>query len=149
MSALRTEQWLKSLLPFVQNIFIYGDNRPYLIALITIKSIRNMSVGDCYMIPDDIKYYFRSLGAIAVTSREVMKNYIIGRVVFETIQEYNKEYCSSSDFYIRRYAILPRPFTLDRDEISYAGELKRRMIIENYSELIESMYLSYFDPITI
>lgn len=137
------------MLPFVQNIFIFGDNRPYLVALITIKSIRNAAVPDCYMIPDDLKYYFRSIGAIAVTSREVMKSYVIGRVIFETIQQYNNEFCSSGDFYVRRYAILPRPFTIDRDEITYTGELKRRMIIENYRDLLESMYLSTFTQIQI
>ena len=41
---------------------------------------------------------------------------------------------------VRRFALLPRPFAMERDELTPKQSLRRRVIEANYRELIEGMY---------
>ena len=41
---------------------------------------------------------------------------------------------------IKRFAILPRDFTMERDEMTPTLKLKRRPILEHFSEAVESLY---------
>ena len=42
---------------------------------------------------------------------------------------------------IRRWKLLPRELTLEAGEITPTLKIKRRVVLERYSELVASMYL--------
>jgi long-chain acyl-CoA synthetase len=41
---------------------------------------------------------------------------------------------------IKRFAILPRDFTLEQDEVTPTLKLKRRAVLENFAGAVESLY---------
>ena len=41
---------------------------------------------------------------------------------------------------IKRFTLLPEPFSMERGELTNTLKLKRAVVAQNYSELIEKMY---------
>ena len=41
---------------------------------------------------------------------------------------------------IKRFAILPRPLSMETDELTPTLKLKRRIICQNYAEEIDALY---------
>ena len=41
---------------------------------------------------------------------------------------------------VRRFALLPRDFTIDADEITPSMKVKRKMIDKNYKDIIDGLY---------
>jgi long-chain-fatty-acid-coA ligase len=41
---------------------------------------------------------------------------------------------------IKRFTLLPEPFSMERGELTNTLKLKRSVVSENYKELIEKMY---------
>lgn len=62
---------------------------------------------------------------------------IIGlfRARIETLQQQFAHYEQ-----IKRFTLLPEPFSMERGELTNTLKLKRSVVAENYKELIEKMY---------
>jgi long-chain acyl-CoA synthetase len=43
---------------------------------------------------------------------------------------------------VKRFAILPRDFTIEAGEVTQTLKLRRRAITENFSQEIEALYVS-------
>ena len=41
---------------------------------------------------------------------------------------------------IKRFAIVPRDFTMERDEVTPTLKLKRRVVIEHFAEVVDALY---------
>lgn len=82
-----------------------------------------------------------------------MRSYTINNLVSDTVEQYNANFAITPEFQyilninsIRRWAILPRPFTYERDEITYTDELRRDVIEEHYKDVLDSLYGASFMP---
>ncbi len=99
--------------PYVSNAVVVGDNRPYIVALITVDA-------------DEVK------GVGAPDSPEV-------RAAIERgVEEVNAELGRVEQ--IKRFTILPRDFSTEQGEITATLKLKRRVCLDHFSEEIERLY---------
>ena len=57
------------------------------------------------------------------------------RARIETLQQQFAHYEQ-----IKRFTLLPEPFSMERGELTNTLKLKRAVVAQNYSELIEKMY---------
>ena len=99
--------------PYVSNAVVIGDNRPYIVALITVD-------------PDEVK----ALGA--PDSPEVQAT------IERAVEEVNAELGRVEQ--IKRFTILPRDFSTEEGEITATLKVKRRVVIDHFSDEIESLY---------
>lgn len=121
-------QKLESLLElnkFISHAHIHGDQKKYVVALITLnpQSIRE------YAEKEDISY--KDLSALA-------KNPKIRRLIHESVSEVNSKLASFES--IKNFEILPRDFSLDEGELTPSLKVKRKFIDSKYKETIEKLY---------
>ncbi|HXG59629.1 MAG TPA: AMP-binding protein, partial [Thermoanaerobaculia bacterium] len=118
------EALLKSS-PYVGTPVIIGDRRKYLVALI---------------VPNFEKLE-RDLAAmgIRVSSREELVAHPKVREIFQSeIDRLNQNLPSYEQ--IRRFALLPRDFTIENDEITPSLKVKRKNIDQKYKDIIDQLY---------
>lgn len=99
--------------PYVSNAVVVGDNRPYIVALITVDA-------------DEVK----ALGA--PDSPEVRA------AIEHGVEEVNAELGRVEQ--IKRFTILARDFSTEQGEITATLKLKRRVCIDHFSDEIERLY---------
>jgi long-chain acyl-CoA synthetase len=94
----------------VSQALVIGDRRPYLTALITVDE-----------------------AAAGGRDREAVQNEI-QRIVDDVNLDLTRHE------QIKRFAVLPRDFTMDDGEVTPTLKLKRRVICERYADEIEKLY---------
>jgi long-chain acyl-CoA synthetase len=99
--------------PYISNVVVIGDNRPYLVALITVDADEVKALGA----PDSPEVH----AEIARGVEEV--NVDLGRVE-----------------QIKRFTILARDFSPEEGEITATLKVKRRVVIDHFGAEIESLY---------
>ena len=99
--------------PYVSHSLVVGDNRPYIVALITVDSDEAKALGA----PDSPEVHAAIERAVAEVNRD------LGRVE-----------------QIKRFAILPRDFSAEEGEITPTLKLKRRVIIDHFRDKVERLY---------
>ncbi len=99
--------------PYVSAALVLGDNRPYIVALITVDRDEVAGLGA----PDSPEVR----AAVERTVEEV--NATLGRVE-----------------QIKRFAILPRDFSVDEGELTPTLKLKRRVCLEHFQDEFEQLY---------
>ncbi len=98
--------------PLISQAFVYGDKRPYLVALITLDE-------------DEV-------GAIGAGEDEIN-----GRVR-ATIDAANRKLARFEQ--VRRFAVLDRDFSQDAGELTPTLKVKRRVVEEHFADEIEKLY---------
>ncbi|HEX7626795.1 MAG TPA: long-chain fatty acid--CoA ligase [Gaiellaceae bacterium] len=99
--------------PYVSAALVLGDNRPYIVALITVDRDEVAALGE----PDSPEVR----AAVERTVEEV--NATLGRVE-----------------QIKRFTILPRDFSVDEGELTPTLKLKRRVCLDHFREEFEQLY---------
>jgi long-chain acyl-CoA synthetase len=99
--------------PYVSQALVVGDNRPYLVALITVDGEATAALG-------------------AADSPEVRA------AVDGAIEEVNRDLGRVEQ--IKRFAILPRDFSVDEGEVTPTLKLKRRICLQHFADEIEGLY---------
>lgn len=121
--------FLESLLkadPFFMQVVVIGDRRKFLTALI---------------VPglDFVKAWAAS-EKLAWTSDEAMLQHPRIRDLYaDRIKTLLKDVSHNEQ--IRNFALLPRPFTVENDELTLTLKLRRSIIAKHYEETIEAMYV--------
>lgn len=110
---------------FISNVHIHGDNRKYVVALLTLN-----------------KQYLFSYARekdIAFNSMEDLKEAPpIKAMIREGVAKVNAKLPSHET--IKNYAVLPDDFTVESGEITPSLKVKRRIVDQKFAELIESLY---------
>jgi long-chain acyl-CoA synthetase len=119
------EEQLK-LSPFVANVMLYGDNRPYNVALIAPKvaAVRKWAAEKRIELPQSMDELVNDDRVRELFSSEIAAHATSFKG-FERIMD---------------FALLPMDFSVERDMLTPKLSLKRRKIIEVYSPVIEQMY---------
>jgi long-chain acyl-CoA synthetase len=98
-------------IPWVSQALVIGDRRPYLVALLTLDA-------------DEVAKLDGSTDANALVTEAVER-------VNENLAHFEQ---------VRRFEILPRDFSPEKDEITPTLKLKRRVVEQHFANELESLY---------
>jgi len=117
------EEQLK-LSRFITNVMIFGDNKPYNVALI---------VPD----PDSLKEWASASG-ISGGIEELVKNPKVREKIGQELEEYSKEFRAFDK--IKKFALIPEDFTVQNEMLTPSMKLKRRNVLKKWGAEIEALY---------
>jgi long-chain acyl-CoA synthetase len=123
-------QHLENLLkadPFVSQAMVYGDRRPYPVALITLNA-------------DELGKFSRNAGLGDRPATELVKNPAIVERVRQIVDRVNGDLASYAQ--VKRFAVLAEDFTQEGGELTPTLKVKRKEVRGKYAELIEALYQS-------
>jgi len=141
VAPLLLESKFLELCPLASNILVVGNNRKYLSALITLKSQLDTDGKVTQHINDDCLQLLTSIGSNAKTIPKAVKCPHVNKYIAQCIEKLNTHAISHAQE-IRKWAILPREFTSEENEITPTMKLKRNIIYKKWTDTIESMYIS-------
>jgi long-chain acyl-CoA synthetase len=118
------EALLKSS-PYVGTPVLIGDRRKYLCALI----VPNF---------EKLQREAAALGVNAKDQEALVSDPRVKALLQAELDRFNKNLDRQEK--IRRFALLPRDFTIDEDEITPSLKVKRKVIDKKYKHLIDQMY---------
>jgi long-chain acyl-CoA synthetase len=112
---------------YISQAFVYGDRKPYLVAILTPNLERLIKMGQeeglDYLDVEDL-----------VANQRVQKRYA------HRVQLINDKLPSYQT--IKKFILLPRDFSVDGGELTPTLKLKRKIIQSKYQERIEQLYLN-------
>ena len=126
----------------IEQILILGDNRKYISALVVPNYDYFISLFKEKDIDfDESKLVYADVNSIR-TCIEVGEDLAYHPLVEEMVSsEINAVNSQLADFEtIKRFKIIPRKFTEDRDELTPTLKIKNRVVVKHYPEEVESLY---------
>jgi long-chain acyl-CoA synthetase len=111
--------------PFISQVMIYGDRRPYPVALITVN-------------PEELSKFAREQGILTSEAAAIVKHPKVVERVGRTVEEKNTQLQSYAK--IKRFTVLASDFTLDGGELTPTLKVKRRVVSQKYKDAIEELY---------
>ncbi len=111
--------------PFVSQALVYGDRRPYPIALITLN-------------PEELAKFARNAGLADKPVAELVRNPAVSERVRQIVERVNGHLASYAT--VKRFAVLPEDFTQEGGELTPTLKVKRKVVNTKYADLIESLY---------
>lgn len=116
---------LLKLSPLISQTLIHGDNKKYIVALITLDAINLQKIAH------DLKINFSE-------PTELTQNNQILEVVRQTVADANSKLASYET--IKRFAVLPTEFTVESGELTASLKVKRKFVDQKYITQIEKLY---------
>jgi long-chain acyl-CoA synthetase len=111
--------------PFISQVMVYGDRKPYPVALITIN-------------PEELGKFARDHGILATDAAVVVKHPKVVERVGRTVEEKNSQLQSYAR--IKKFTILPGDFTQEGGELTPTLKVKRKVVSNKYLTAIEELY---------
>jgi long-chain acyl-CoA synthetase len=111
--------------PFISQAMVYGDKRPYPVALITLN-------------PEELAKYAREQGILDTDPSSLAKNPKVMARVSRIVEERNAELQSYAK--VKKFMILPGDFTVENGLLTPTLKVKRRVITDKHRELLDSLY---------
>ena len=134
------EDKIKFACPLISNVMLIGDKRKFLSVLVTLRSVINP---DTLIPTNDIDPACRQVlskaGVNSMNVKEVSKEDSVKQLIQGAIDSYNKSAVSNAQR-VQKFIILSTDFSVPGGELTETQKLKRRIVLEKYSEQIESMY---------
>ena len=118
------ENALKQL-PSVSQAMVIGDRRPYLVALV-VPDFERLAARD------------HRAGTPAAEPTALAADPTVRAAIQTELESISSRFAHHEQ--IRRFALLPRDFTQERDELTPTLKLKRRVIRQNFEAEIEALY---------
>jgi long-chain acyl-CoA synthetase len=109
----------------ISQCFVFGDGKSYCVALLTLNQIEAETFAKANNIA------FENFAALTQTGE-------IGEIVATQIQKANSRVSSSES--VRRFKILERDFSQEAGEITPTLKLKRNVITEKYTDILQNLY---------
>ncbi len=110
---------------YISNAFVYGDKKPYLVAVLTMNIERVLE----YAKQHKLKYFDIS---------DLAKNEKIIELFKKEVENVNKQLARYET--IKKFVIVPQDFTIEGGELTPTLKLKRRVIYQKYADKIECLY---------
>jgi long-chain acyl-CoA synthetase len=114
------------LSPYVANVMVYGDNRPYNVALVvlSVPAVRKWAEGQHLRLPND--------------DDGVLKDEHVRSLMNAEVEKHSGEFKGFEG--VRDFALIASDFTTDNGMLTPSLKLKRRKVVETYGALIEQLY---------
>jgi long-chain acyl-CoA synthetase len=116
-TALKESRWISQAV-------VYGDNRPYLVALITLD-------------PEEAPALAAQLG-IEPDRSSIAGDERVRAVIQKVVDETNARFARIEQ--IKRFAILDRDLTQDEGELTPTLKVKRRIIYDKFADNFDALY---------
>ena len=110
---------------YISQVFVIGDGKPYLVALLTPNIERIID----YARDEKIDY---------IDIEELVTNSQIVELYEKRIADFNEALPSYET--IKKFVVLPREFSIENGELTPTLKLKRKEIYKIYRDKIEGMY---------
>jgi long-chain acyl-CoA synthetase len=110
--------------PYISQVMVHGDKRPYLVALITLNEENVVAWAKANGLPS----------AIA----ELARHEKVRELIQKAVDELNAREPSYSS--IKKFAILPQDFSQDTGELTPTLKVKRKFTNEKFKEIIDGFY---------
>jgi long-chain acyl-CoA synthetase len=107
---------------YVSQAVVLGDKKPYVAALITL----------------DEPQVRKALGGNEAPLEELVRAEDVDQLIQGVVDDVNRD--RSRFEQIKRFAILPRDFSAEEDEITPTLKLRRRVVQEHFADQIEALY---------
>ena len=111
--------------PWISQAVVIGDRRPFLTALITLDQEKVTQFAEQKSIPSE-------------NFAELTRHPDIQQLVDNAVAETNEQLARVEQ--IKKWIVLERDFVQEKDEMTPTMKVRRKAIIEKYSDNIESMY---------
>jgi long-chain acyl-CoA synthetase len=111
--------------PFISQAMVYGDRKPYPVALITLNA-------------DELGKFAREHGIIATDPAVVVKHPAVIERVGRTVEEKNSQLQSYAK--IKKFTVLPVDFSQEGGELTPTLKVKRKIVSNKYLTMIEELY---------
>jgi long-chain acyl-CoA synthetase len=111
--------------PFISQVMVYGDRRPYPVALVTVN-------------PEELTKFTREEGILTTDPSVVSKHPKVVERVARIVEEKNSQLQSYAK--IKKFAVLPADFTQEGGELTPTLKVKRKVVAEKYRRAIEELY---------
>lgn len=111
--------------PLIEQVIVYGDQRPYLVAMVVPNQEACIAWAEETGMPKS--------GWSELAASDMLRKHIQGQ-----IQQRLKPLNSHEQ--IRRIYIQTEPFTIENDFLTPTMKLKRRIIYQEFAEIFESLY---------
>nr|WSW44343.1 AMP-dependent synthetase/ligase [Streptomyces sp. NBC_01001] len=118
------EDWLRAH-PLVGQCMVIGDNRPYVVALITLE-------------PEGLAHWRQMRKKTSMPMRELVQDEELRADLQRAVDEANQ--LVSRPESIRRFAVLPGEFTEARGHLTPSLKLKRGVIAREFEREIDALY---------
>ncbi|MFE1169042.1 AMP-dependent synthetase/ligase [Nocardiopsis sp. NPDC058789] len=119
------ESRFKSLCPYVGNLVVHGDRRPYCVALVTLDA-------------EAIEVWAEANGLGALNYLGLTREPKVRAMLQEAIDELNRGLPRHES--VKDFAILPNELTVEQGEITPSLKMRRRAVEERYRDLLDGMY---------
>jgi long-chain acyl-CoA synthetase len=111
--------------PFISQALVYGDKRPYPVALITLD-------------PEELAKFAREQSIVDTDPASLVKNPRVVERVSRIVESRNAELQSYAK--VKKFLILPGDFTVENGLLTPTLKVKRRVITDKNRELLDSLY---------
>src|SRR5882762_2410541 len=111
--------------PFISQVMVYGDRRPYPVALITLNA-------------EELAKFAREQGILAVEPAVLVKHPKVLERVQRTVDDKNSELQSYAK--IKKFLVLPEDFTVENGALTPTLKVKRRVISDRHRAALDSLY---------
>jgi long-chain acyl-CoA synthetase len=111
--------------PFVSQVMVYGDRRPYPVALITLN-------------PDELAAFAKAEGILTPDSAALARHPKVMERVSRIVEERNGELQSYAK--IKKFTILADDFTVENGFLTPTLKVKRKVIRDKYQGALDQLY---------
>ena len=111
--------------PFISQVMVYGDRRPYPVALITLN-------------PEELGKFAKEQGILATDPASLAKHPKLVERVSRIVEKKNAELQSYAK--IKKFAVLPADFSQEGGELTPTLKVKRKFVTDKYQRMIDSLY---------
>jgi long-chain acyl-CoA synthetase len=111
--------------PFISQVMVHGDRRPYPVALITLN-------------PEELAKFAREQGIMAGDPSVLAKHPKVIERVQRTVDQKNSELQSYAK--IKKFMILPEDFTVENGALTPTLKVKRKLISERHRPALDALY---------
>jgi len=111
--------------PFVEQVIVIGEKRPFLIALI---------------IPDfeKLREFAVTAGIGDATEKELLENKAVSQIYEKLLRSISRKLATHEK--VRKFLLVAEPFTLENGLMTPTLKIKRKTITEQYDKEIEAVY---------
>ncbi len=111
--------------PLIAHVMVYGDRRPYPVALVVVSA-------------DGLAAFTRAKGIPVTDYAELTRHPAVIERVGRIVEQKNAQLASYAK--IKKFAVLPAEFSQEGGELTPTLKLKRKVVAEKYKDILESLY---------